>query len=125
MSLVGPFIALAIFLVGQLIAAVMWGATINTKMDFMLKFQDTVIELQKQFTEAKLSYSTKSEVAVALVAAQSETARALAASEKDVTMEITSALKESLAQYSLLKQQVDAMWPKVDYVTKFINKAEL
>lgn len=70
-------ITLGIFLIAQLIAAVAWAATINTKMDFM-------ISSAKEFAEAKDKYSTKEEVTRALAISDKAIALALSASEKQL-----------------------------------------
>lgn len=73
----GGFIALGIFLIGQLIAAVAWGASMNTKMNFM-------VEAAKKFADTQHLYSTKEEVSRALAISDKALALALSASEKQL-----------------------------------------
>src|SRR3990167_10014754 len=83
-NLATPLIALGIFLVGQLIAAVAWASAINTKMNFMLDIGKDMKNLEKNFTEAQVKYSTKDEVAKALHDTRRETALTIASAEKEI-----------------------------------------
>lgn len=75
---VGGCITLVIFLVGQLVAAVIWGARIDTKMDYMISSHD-------DFKKLKEDLSTKTEVAMALSSTEKQTAVALAFVNKETT----------------------------------------
>lgn len=82
--MVNALISIGIFLVLQLVAAVWWAATMNTKMDFMILASKDVNELHKEFGEAANKYSTKAEVQDALAIAKAEIGSALAIANKEV-----------------------------------------
>lgn len=70
-------LGLCVFLVAQLIGAIWWAATINTKMDFM-------IISTKGFAEMPLIYSTKIEVSTALATADKNLALALSVADRNI-----------------------------------------
>lgn len=74
MTIPSALISIGVFLALQLIAAVWWAATINTKMDFMIVSSKSLTDLEVKFGEASSKYSTKEEVAVALTMANKDIA---------------------------------------------------
>lgn len=94
--MIGGIISIGIFLVIQLIGAVAWAAAINVKMSFMLKHAET-------FSNSKETFSTKTEVATALVVVEKNTALALSVVQKETAIALASATKE-----------LEAMWRQID-----------
>ena len=78
MEMITGIITISIFLVVQLIAAVYWAGTINTKMDFM-------VEASKVYKDIPLIYSTKAEVQTALSVADKNIVAALTIANRDIT----------------------------------------
>lgn len=100
--MINGLITIGLFLVVQLIAAIAWASAMNTKMSFMLEFA-------KEFVKAKDTYSTKAEVATALVVVEKNTSMALTIAQKEVAIALAASEKE-----------LKAMWSRIDTLS---NKA--
>lgn len=94
--MVSGIISIGIFLILQLIGAVAWASAINVKMSFMLKHAET-------FSNSKDTFSTKAEVATALVVVEKNTALAVSIVQKETAIALSSANKE-----------LEAMWKQID-----------
>lgn len=80
---IGAILTLGIFLVLQLIGAVAWASAMNTKMDFMLSYAKEVKNLEQKFTDATNKFSTKEEVAAALLSQEKALNLALGLADRE------------------------------------------
>lgn len=105
--MIAGFVAIGIFLVGQLIAAIIgmmkavaWAATVDTKLSFMLRNTESFMGMKDKF-------STKEEVAVALTVVEKNNALALSVVQKEAA--ITQAA---------IDKELKAMWLRIDGKTR-------
>lgn len=105
--MIAGFVAVGLFLLAQTIAAiaalmkaVAWASSMDTKMNFML-------EISKGFMGAKDKFSTKEEVATALVVV-----------EKNTALAVSVVQREAAVVQASIEKELKAMWLKIDSLNK-------
>lgn len=84
--IIGALVTIGIFMVGQLVAAVWWASAISTKMDFVITTTNVTSRGLQEHTASDLAtFSTKTEVAQALVNQEKELATALGFANKELS----------------------------------------
>lgn len=91
--MVSGLITIGIFLVVQLVAAVWWASSINTKMNFMIQTASIALkDLNSHVVHDLETFHTKVEAAAAFVISQKDIATA----------------------FSIADKQIQAIWKKLD-----------
>ena len=105
--MVNGLISIGIFLVIQLVAAVWWASAMNTKMNYVIHEMKGVRGIEREILTILEKYSTKAEVATALIVQE----------------------KELVTARAIIEKEMIALWKKVDAIAeaidcKFIKKTQ-